>query len=125
MNAAIEMGYGTSMVGGIQSYGDEINKKLNIPKNAYSILGLSIGEISVKNKFKPKVNKVFNEIYNKKKSYKDFIQYDKDTYKEFIKRKKNGIIEEINNASDPKKHFLESDPYVKCSKYLEKIIKNK
>ncbi len=125
MSAAIELGYGTTMVGGLQEYGDELNQKLKIPKNAYAVLGLSIGYIKSLNKIKPKVKKVFLENYDKEKSYKDFIKYDKETYEEFssLSWKKMGIIESMNWTSSLEKNFSDKSPYVRSSKYFEKMFK--
>ena len=124
MNAAIELGYGTTIVGGVQGFGEELNEKLELPENAYSILGLSIGHIKTRSKINPKTKKVFLEKYDKTKSYNDFIKYDKDTYKEFAKKWKTGIVGAINSYSNPKKKSPNNTYYVRSSKYLKKAIKN-
>lgn len=86
MDALIEMGYGTTMVGGIYGFGDELADKLDIPKDNWVVVGLSVGKIAKTNPVKPKLNKVFVGKYDKEAAFAEVERYHDATIEEFTSR---------------------------------------
>ena len=87
MNALIEMGYGTTMVGGVVNFADELSNKLSLPSESMIVVGLSIGKIKRENPVKEKMNKVFLEKYDSKISIQNLIDYEESTNQIFSERK--------------------------------------
>lgn len=86
MDALIEMGYGTTMVGGLYAFADELAKEISLPDENFIVVGLSVGKIKAKNAVKPKMQKVFLEKYDAKVACEEVEKYHDATIEEFTSR---------------------------------------
>lgn len=125
-DALIEMGYGVTMVGGVVGFADELAAKLNLPETAHIVVGLSIGKATKLNGYKPKVNKVFENKYNKTQNKKELLAYDKEMKKYYEARGQKGgdFIQAMRamNTPDPKSPY--TGAFIRGGKYIQKTIKS-
>ncbi|MCC3161106.1 MAG: nitroreductase family protein [Mollicutes bacterium PWAP] len=112
----ISKGWGVTMVGGVLTFADKLEEKLNIPKDNIIVVGLSVGWPNSTHAVKTKMNKVFFEKYSKKNSIKEIKDYDKKTMDEFAPRH-NGlghienlkyIYKNLENASVHNDNYIDN-----------------
>ncbi len=63
-DAMLSLGYGVCFIGGVMTFADKIVEKLNLPKDVFPIVGITIGKTTKDNATKPKVNKVYMNEYD-------------------------------------------------------------
>ena len=124
MNALAEMGYGTTVVGGIMAFATELSKLLDIPSSGFPLIALSVGKPNSVSEVKPKMNKVFLEKYSKEQANKELERYSKETEEYFT----NLVNRPINFKQMSVYPLRESGSYFKAfesgAKEIEKYLKN-
>ena len=121
-DALNELGYGVTYIGGLATNGDEANKLLNIPENAFVTVGLAVGKPFKKEKPKPKMEKIFMNKYNKIEAKKQLINYDRDNDKYFKSFAKMSYIDMIGRQISSDNYYFKH--FLKSGKYLKKALKN-
>ena len=124
MNALMEMGYGTTVVGGIMAFATELSKLLDIPSSAFPLIALSVGRPNTTCGIKPKMNKVFLDKYSKEQANNELERYSKETEQYFT----NLVNKSINFKQMSVYPLRESGSYFSAfesgAKEIEKYLKN-
>lgn len=76
----LSIGLGVCYIGGVRFYGEELCHLLNIEGKATPILGMTIGYANEKPVIKPKINKVFYELYSK-----EIVELEMNSYNKKMK----------------------------------------
>ena len=119
MDALHDMGYGTTMVGGLLSFGEELENKLSLPRDMFIVVGLSVGKATKTNAVKPKMNKVYLNKFNLDDHFKEMERYDRDTAEEFSQRGTANWIKGVQAmASDNSKTYTSA--FERSGKYVDK-----
>lgn len=122
-DALITMGYGVTFVGGVIAFAEEIEKRYNLSKDAQVVVALSIGKPTKINEFKPKMNKVFLDKYDKEETIKELLTYDhlmRDYYKE--RGNNNDFIKYQAKMIGPDANEYMESAFTKSGKYIQKHI---
>ena len=120
-DALIAMGYGVTFVGGIVAFADKIHERFNLPDDAQVIVGLSFGKPTKVNDFKPKMNKVFLDKYDKEATLKELKRYDEEMKEYYSKRGQNyGFISRQEGMVGEKENKHMTLPFTNGGKYFAK-----
>ena len=122
-DALITMGYGVTFVGGVVAFADKIHERFNIPEDAQVIVGLSFGKPTKVNDFKPKMNKVFINKYDKEATMKELKRYDGIMKDYYAKRgEDHGFISRQSGMVGEKENKHMTQPFSKGGQYFAKHI---
>ena len=122
-DALITMGYGTTFVGGVISFAEEIEQKYNLSRDAQIVVALSVGKPTRINDFKPKMNKVFLNHYDQQSTINELIKYDKIMQDYYHKRETNvDFIKYQAKMVGPEANEHMAAAFTKSGKYIQKHI---
>ncbi|QSF13716.1 nitroreductase family protein [Mycoplasma sp. Mirounga ES2805-ORL] len=82
---AINLGYGTCFIGLVRAMTKELIGALNIKGQAFPVIGLTIGSKKEEPEVKPKLNRVFDGVYEIDKLEKDAKEYSDKIEKYYAK----------------------------------------
>ena len=122
-SSLISLGYGVTMVGGINCFASELQQLLNIPNTSFPIVGLSVGFFDKENELKPKMNKVFFEKYNKEELLKESKRYHEQMKKEHLKRNSKHWKDSLEEWNDKTTKIAKLSSI--CGKEIKKWKRNK